>query len=65
MIQESFFGKVCPKLFSEAKNLKIHKKTHTCEPPFPCDWCPKSFTVAGDLKKHREIHTEKKPFPCH
>ena len=42
----------CSKLFSQAGDIKKHRRTHSGENPFHCDQFTKSFSEGGSLKKH-------------
>ncbi|KAH9905519.1 uncharacterized protein B0H18DRAFT_964887, partial [Fomitopsis serialis] len=52
--------------FSEAATLAQHKRRHTQEKPYVCDFpgCGKSFAITGALTIHKRTHNGHKPFKC-
>ena len=47
----------CKKWFGTKVMLTDHKRSHTGERPFKCDFCPKTFTTNKTMGAHRkEIH---------
>lgn len=57
---------ICQRIFPREKSLQAHKRTHTGERPYACDFpnCGKTFAQSGQLKTHLRIHTGEKPFLC-
>lgn len=57
---------VCGRVFPREKSLQAHKRTHSGERPYVCDFpnCGKSFVQSGQLKTHQRLHTGEKPFIC-
>ncbi|EDO40591.1 predicted protein, partial [Nematostella vectensis] len=57
---------VCGRVFPREKSLQAHKRTHSGERPYICDFpnCGKSFVQSGQLKTHQRLHTGEKPFLC-
>ena len=48
---------VCRKSCASNADLVRHRRKHTGEKPFNCDFCDKSFVHTGGLNKHiRNIH---------
>nr|AAH71130.1 MGC81504 protein [Xenopus laevis] len=57
---------ICNRVFPREKSLQAHKRTHTGERPYLCDYpdCGKAFAQSGQLKTHQRLHTGEKPFVC-
>ncbi|CAI9611691.1 unnamed protein product, partial [Staurois parvus] len=57
---------ICKRVFPREKSLQAHKRTHTGERPYLCDYpeCGKAFVQSGQLKTHQRLHTGEKPFVC-
>lgn len=57
---------ICNRVFPREKSLQAHKRIHTGEKPYLCDYpsCGKAFTQSGQLKTHQRLHTGEKPFVC-
>ncbi|XP_076005619.1 zinc finger protein 367 [Genypterus blacodes] len=57
---------MCNRVFPREKSLQAHKRTHTGERPYLCDYpnCAKAFVQSGQLKTHQRLHTGEKPFVC-
>ena len=57
---------VCHRVFPREKSLQAHRRTHSGERPYVCDFpnCGKAFVQSGQLKTHQRLHTGEKPFAC-
>uniref|UniRef100_A0A4W3HB12 Zinc finger protein 367 n=1 Tax=Callorhinchus milii TaxID=7868 RepID=A0A4W3HB12_CALMI len=57
---------ICNRVFPREKSLQAHKRTHTGERPYTCDYpgCGRAFVQSGQLKTHQRLHTGEKPFTC-
>lgn len=54
----------CGKVFSEAKGLQVHLRSHSRENPFACSVCGHRFNQEANLKKHQKLHDGVRPFVC-
>lgn len=57
---------ICGRVFPREKSLQAHKRTHSGDRPYTCDFpsCDKAFVQSGQLKTHQRLHTGEKPFMC-
>jgi uncharacterized Zn-finger protein len=57
---------ICGRVFPREKSLQAHKRTHSGDRPYTCDFpnCDKAFVQSGQLKTHQRLHTGEKPFIC-
>lgn len=44
----------CGKYFIRREHLVNHKRTHTGERPFQCEYCQRSFAKQFDMTRHRQ-----------
>ena len=54
----------CGKVFSHARNLKVHVQTvHQGQKDFKCDTCGKAFGHASHLKRHMQADHQHREAP--
>lgn len=56
---------MCPKSFTEKKNLRSHLYTHGSERKFFCDRCGADFLHKKSFDMHILVHDDIRPFQCH
>lgn len=57
---------ICSRVFPRDKSLQAHRRVHTGERPYCCDYpgCTRKFKQSGQLKTHQRLHTGERPFLC-
>ena len=64
-ILKRYTCEVCQKAFASNSDLKTHRRTHSGETPFKCDYCDRSFKQRGHRKLHIQVvHTKEMPYKC-
>lgn len=54
----------CSKCYKHQSTLAMHKKIHSGEYKFKCQYCQKEFYLAEYYNRHMRVHTREKPFKC-
>jgi uncharacterized Zn-finger protein len=55
-----FACSICGRSFNRSSTLAVHKRKHTGERPFECNFpgCTKKFSQKGNLVAHKKIHSK-------
>lgn len=54
----------CDKCYKHQSTLAMHRKVHTGEYKFKCQYCHKKFYLAEYYNRHMRVHTREKPYEC-
>lgn len=52
----------CDKCYKHQSTLAMHKKIHTGEYKYKCEYCDKEFYLAEYYNRHMRVHTKEKPY---
>lgn len=54
----------CNKCYKHQSTLAMHKKIHSGEYKFKCQYCQKEFYLAEYYNRHMRVHTKERPYKC-
>ncbi|XP_031639031.1 zinc finger protein 431-like [Contarinia nasturtii] len=60
----TFECELCKSSFTDARQFRIHKKTHNAPKIWPCTACGKKYSSKNLLDEHMNMHTGARPYKC-